>query len=73
VFEWMQFNGVVKGAIVEFSEAPIASIPYRIINWENDNEVRIHDIITESVSKYIQTKDSVYVETIDEQFNRLFS
>lgn len=39
VFEWLSLNGIVKGAIVEFSEAPIASIPFHSINWNNEEEV----------------------------------
>lgn len=73
VFEWLGFNGIVKGYIVEFSEAPIASIPYRKINWDNESEVRIHEVITESVRSYIETQDPMYVDIIEEQFNRLFS
>ncbi len=43
VFNWLTHNGIIKGAIVEFSEAPIASIPYRMIDWNNPKEVAIHN------------------------------
>ena len=33
VFEWLKYNGIVKGNIVEFSEKPIYSIPFKAINW----------------------------------------
>ena len=33
------YNGIVKGNIVEFSEKPISSIPFRVIDWSNENEV----------------------------------
>jgi adenine-specific DNA-methyltransferase len=36
VFEWLKHKGVVKGNIVEFSEKPLASIPVKRIDWENN-------------------------------------
>lgn len=49
IFEWLKCNGVIKGNIVEFSEKPISSIPYRKIDWGNNNEIQIHDAITNLV------------------------
>lgn len=72
VFTWLGFNGIVKGYIVEFSEAPIASIPFRCIDWNNKEEVDIHDQITKSVRKYISTRDISYIERINSLFNLLF-
>ena len=72
VFEWLGFNGIVKGYIVEFSEAPIASIPYRPINWRDSAQVALHDRITESVRKYMETSDESYLQVINHCFNILF-
>lgn len=72
VFEWLAFNGIVKGAIVEFSEAPIASIPYKPINWRNANEVALHDNITKEVKLYLTDKSPSHIETINNLFNKLF-
>jgi len=72
VFEWLGFNGIVKGYIVEFSEAPIASIPYRVIDWNNSKEIAIHDEITQSVRNFIMTHDEKYLATINNCFNTLF-
>jgi adenine-specific DNA-methyltransferase len=47
VFEWLKCNGIVKGNIVEFSEKPISSIPFKVINWDNSEEVALHDTITD--------------------------
>lgn len=71
VFEWLYFNGIVKGYIVEFSEAPIASIPYRKIDWNNPKEVCIHDNITSAVKNYLTSKDSEFLAIINENFNNL--
>lgn len=72
VFKWLCYNGIVKGAIVEFSEKPIASIPYRGIDWKNSHEVEAHDIITTSLRQYMQTKSSKYLNEISKQFDYLF-
>lgn len=73
VFEWLVFNGIVKGAIVEFSEAPIASIPYRIINWDNPTEIQIHNEITKEVKLYINNNSASHIENINNLFNILFN
>lgn len=73
VFEWLKYNGITKGYIVEFSEAPIASIPYRPIRWDNISEQAIHDKITENVRRYVATKDMQYINDINDNFNTLFS
>ncbi len=72
VFNWLRFNGIVKGEIVEFSEAPIASIPYLTINWENEKEVDLHKRITEETRHYLVNKDSENQNSINELFNQLF-
>lgn len=73
VFNWLRFNGIIKGAIVEFSEAPIASIPFRPIRWESDKEVNIHNSITEEVKRYISDRDSHHLPTINNLFKALFN
>ena len=73
VFEWLKFNGIVKGEIVEFSEAPIASIPFRPIDWNNVREVEIHNRITEATNSFITTHDEQYKIEIENNFNMLFN
>lgn len=73
VFEWLPLNGIVKGAIVEFSEAPIASIPFRPINWNSDGEVRLHAQITEEVRQYMADGLQEHLHTVNRLFNTLFN
>jgi len=73
VFEWLGFNGIVKGYIIEFSEAPIASIPYRTIDWSNPDEVKAHDVITNAVKDYLHSKNDIYNDIINNTFNKLFA
>lgn len=72
VFEWIKYNGIIKGEIVEFSEAPIASIPYRPINWDNAEDVSIHNSIVDATKNYISTKDNMYKQIIDNNIKVLF-
>lgn len=72
VFEWLKSNGIVKGNIVEFSEKPIASIPFKLIDWKNTEEVLLHDTITGLTQKYLATKDKLILEQISKSFNNLF-
>ena len=73
VFSWLGLNGIVKGSIVEFSEAPIASIPFRPINWKSEIEVNLHGRITEEVKKYLSDKSSMHIKNINNLFNTLFN
>lgn len=72
VFEWLKYNGIVKGAIVEFSESPIASIPYRPIDWRNAKETDIHQRISQEVRCYLSDSDESHLQVINTSFNELF-
>ena len=72
VFRWMELNGIVKGAIVEFSEAPIASIPFRPVDWNSETEKTIHNQITDEVKSYLLDRDEDHIDNINCLFNNLF-
>ena len=72
IFDWLLFNGVIKGDIVEFSEAPIASIPYLPINWNEPQQVNVHNEIAQNVHQYIATRESIFLTKINDLFNKLF-
>jgi adenine-specific DNA-methyltransferase len=71
VFMWLKNKGIVKGNIVEFSEKPISSIPYRKIDWNNKNEVEIHNQITKLSKTYLQDKVYFNLEMINQLFDKL--
>ncbi len=71
-FDWLKINGIVKGNIVEFSEKPIASIPFRAINWNNENEILIHNQITETCQSLIETKNENLIQEINHLIDKLF-
>ena len=72
IFDWLKCNGIVKGNIVEFSEKPIASIPFRLIDWTNPNEILLHDTITALTQRYLDTKKQSDLDAINHSFNQLF-
>jgi adenine-specific DNA-methyltransferase len=72
IFNWLKCNGIVKGNIVEFSEKPISSIPFRVIDWNNQQEVFLHNTITEMTQQYISSKNEDDIIKINQLFNQLF-
>jgi len=72
IFDWLKCNGIVKGNIVEFSEKPIASIPFRVIDWENKNEVELHNFISVQTKSYLKNQDKSLLNLINQSFNKLF-
>jgi len=73
VFDWLRLKGIIKGSIVEFSEKPIASIPFRKIDFGNSNEVAIHDKLSELTEGYIATMNPQFLLKINELINQLLS
>lgn len=71
IFQWLLHNGIVKGNIVEFSERPIASMPFRKIDWDNNIEIEIHKKIVEFTKEYIATKSEKLLDKINSQFDKL--
>ena len=70
VFDWLTINGVVKGNIVEFSEKPISSIPFKAIDWNNKEEVLLHDEIVELCKSHIANNDCLL--ELNNKINQLF-
>ncbi len=71
VFDWLKCNGVIKGNIVEFSEKPLSSIPFRKINWDSAFEVNIHHCITYLVRAYLLNKKASCLTEIADLFQKL--
>ncbi len=71
VFNWLIYNGVKKGDIIEFSKKPLTTIPYRKIDFSNKKEKEIHDTIVTLVKQYQKTKDTNLLTQIDNQFDKL--
>ena len=52
-FEWLKHKGLTRGGVLEFSEKPLTRIPVRLINWNNDTEVMIHNSIVRLVNRIL--------------------
>lgn len=72
VFDWLRFNGIVKGEIVEFSEKPLASTPYLPINWSNPVETNLHEKITQKTRNCLNTITEENKQEINHYFDLLF-
>lgn len=72
VFEWLKHKGVIKGNIVEFSEKPLASIPMRLIDWNNPAEVRLHNDIVSLCRSYIVTDSQSDLHDLEHKVAALF-
>lgn len=73
VFHWLKFKGIVKGSIVEFSERPLASLPFREINWADEKEKKYHDEITVLTKQYLSTKSPELLKKIQNLFFKLIT
>ena len=69
-FDWLVNNGVRKGNIIEFSEKPISSIPFRAVNWDNDEDVLLHDKIVDLSQKTIENYSNV--DKLNLEIDKLF-
>lgn len=73
VFDWLKNKGIVKGNIVEFSEKPIASIPFRKIDWSNENEVKIHNQIANLSQNYLETQEDLILDKMNDLLDKLLN
>ena len=71
IFTWLKNKGIVKGNIVEFSEKPISSIPFREVDWNDEKEVQYHHEITTLTKTYILEKEDMILDKINELFDEL--
>lgn len=53
VLNWLKYKGVRRGGVLEFSERPLASIPMRLINWEDQRDVSMHNEVVEHVENIL--------------------
>ncbi|MEZ4887703.1 MAG: N-6 DNA methylase [Chitinophagales bacterium] len=71
VFHWLRNKGIVKGSIVEFSEKPLSSIPFRKINWANPTEVKWHGEISRLTLQYLQNELKGEAERVNVLLDKL--
>lgn len=63
VTAWYRYKGLMKGGIAEFSEKPLASIPFRYIDWDNDEDIAFHDLVTNTIRESV-SENVAYEEII---------
>lgn len=73
IFEWLRYKGLNRGGVFEFSERPLSSIPIRLIDWNDEEEVKIHDQIVRIVTDIIEEKENEKEEKdLDDLVSRLY-
>ncbi|WP_052311326.1 HsdM family class I SAM-dependent methyltransferase [Bernardetia litoralis] len=73
VFNWLKNKGIIKGNIVEFSEKPISSIPFRKIDWKNQTEIELHNQIVELTELFILERKQEILTEINQLFDVLLN
>lgn len=63
VTSWYRYKGLMKGGIAEFSEKPLSSIPFRYIDWDDDEDIAFHDIVTDAIRESV-SENMAYEEII---------
>jgi adenine-specific DNA-methyltransferase len=71
IFDWIRYYGIVKGNIVEFSEKPLSSIPFRRIRWNDRHEVQLHDRITSLTTAMITRRNLKAADEINKLIGEL--
>lgn len=71
IFNWLKNKGIIKGSIVEFSEKPISSIPFRKIDFNNIGEKEIHDQISNFTELYLETKEALLLDRINDLLDKI--
>ena len=57
LFRWLQIKGLKRGGVLQFSEHPLSIIPVRLINWEDLNEVTMHNTIQKHTREVLTSKN----------------
>jgi adenine-specific DNA-methyltransferase len=73
IFTWLRHKGLMRGGVLEFSEKPLSRIPVRLINWDDPEEVKIHEIIVQLIEKILHRRQiNPYKEEIERQVQKLY-
>ena len=62
IYNWIKYKGLSRGGVFEFSERPLSNIPIRLIDWENEYEIRLHDKIISLVNELINNQNNDNME-----------
>lgn len=65
VTDWIKSRGVMRGGVAEFSEAPLASIPFKLIDWSSKEQVLLHNKITSLAEMRLREHDANHLDSVD--------
>lgn len=72
IFTWLKYKGLRRGGVLEFSERPLYRIPIRLIDWENPDEVNLHNKIVEDINSILKHHNLDRREIIEKNIRNLY-
>ena len=71
LFKWLMIKGLKRGGVLQFSEHPLSTIPIRLINWNNQEEINLHNKIQDTVKMLLNETQLDTIEKYKEKINDL--
>ena len=71
--KWYRIKGSKKGQRIQYTQSYVSKIPLRLIDWNNDNEVKIYHEIIARIDKLLLNQDEIIEKEIDDLFDKLIS
>jgi len=59
---WYQIKGAHTGKRIRYTQSYVSQIPLRLIDWNNQKEIKIYESIIEKTKKLIKSKSSMEYE-----------
>ena len=74
LYEWIIYKGLKRGGVLEFSEKPLSKIPIRLIDWNNEKEVKIYNNIVDLINQLLSKKerDMEIINELEENIEELY-
>ncbi|MFW9914286.1 MAG: Eco57I restriction-modification methylase domain-containing protein [Candidatus Thorarchaeota archaeon] len=73
MFDWMKHKGLTRGGVLEFSEKPLTRIPIRLIDWDDTEEISLHNAIVKLVDRILADRyEEPYKAQIEEKIKTLY-
>jgi adenine-specific DNA-methyltransferase len=71
--QWYRHKGIKRGDVLQYSFEPMSKIPIRLIDWDDDDEVKIYNEIIRLIDEVIEMKKyNEHVSKINEYVKKLY-
>lgn len=70
---WYRHKGIKRGDVLQYSFEPMSKIPIRLINWDDEEEVKIYNEIIKLIDEVIEMKKyNEHISKINEYVKKLY-